>query len=139
MRTAKDRIRHSLGFEIIGLMIFVPLASLFFGYELHDMGVIGIGASITATLWNYLYNLLFDHGLLRLRGRVHKTLFIRVLHALLFEGGLLVLFLPFIAWYLGISLWQAFVMDIAMTTFYVVYGFFYNLAYDHIYPIADSR
>ncbi|MBH0095488.1 hypothetical protein I6E61_03710 [Psychrobacter sp. NZS113] len=35
-----------------------------------------------------------------------------MLHAFLFEGGLLLLFLPIIVWYLGISLWQAFMMDI---------------------------
>ena len=139
MRSTKDRIRHALGFEIIGLLIFTPLATLVFGYELHSMGVIAIGASITATLWNYLYNILFDRALLKVRGSVQKTLPIRVLHALLFEGGLLILFMPFIAWYLGITLWQAFLMDIAMTVFYVVYGFFYNLAYDKIYPVATSR
>lgn len=139
MRSPKDRIRHALGFEIIGLLIFAPLATLVFGYELHSMGVIAIGGSITATLWNYLYNILFDHALLKLRGSVQKTLPIRVLHALLFEGGLLILFMPFIAWYLGITLWQAFMMDIAMATFYVVYGFFYNLAYDKVYPVAISR
>lgn len=139
MRSTKDRIRHALGFEIIGLLIFAPLASLVFGYELHSMGVIAIGGSITATLWNYLYNILFDHALLKLRGSVQKTLPIRVLHALLFEGGLLILFMPFIAWYLGITLWQAFMMDIAMATFYVVYGFFYNLAYDKVYPVAASH
>ena len=139
MRSTKDRIRHALGFEIIGLLIFTPLATLVFGYELHSMGVIAIGASITATLWNYLYNILFDRALLKVRGSVQKTLPIRVLHALLFEGGLLILFMPFIAWYLGITLWQAFLMDIAMTVFYVVYGFFYNLAYDKVYPVATSR
>ena len=139
MRSTKDRIRHALGFEIIGLLIFTPLATLVFGYELHSMGVIAIGASITATLWNYLYNILFDRALLKVRGSVQKTLPIRVLHALLFEGGLHILFMPFIAWYLGITLWQAFLMDIAMTVFYVVYGFFYNLAYDKVYPVATSR
>lgn len=135
MRTTKDRIRHTLGFEIIGLIIFAPLASWVFGYDLHLMGVIAVVASIIATVWNYFYNLLFDHGMLKLRGDVHKTMLIRVLHALLFEGGLLLLFMPMIAWYLSISLWEAFMMDIAMATFYVVYAFIYNLAYDKVYPI----
>ena len=138
MRSTKDRIRHALGFEVFGLLIFAPLATFVFGYQLHSMGVIALAGSITATLWNYLYNILFDHALLKLRGSVHKTLFIRVLHALLFEGGLLILFMPFIAWYLGINLWQAFMMDIAMATFYLVYGFFYNLAYDKVYPVPQA-
>ena len=135
MRTTKDRIRHTLGFEIIGLIIFAPLASLVFGYELHLMGVMAVVASIIATVWNYFYNLLFDHSLLKLRGDVRKTIPIRILHALLFEGGLLLLFLPMIALYLSISLWEALMLDITVAVFYLVYAFIYNWAYDRIYPI----
>lgn len=135
MRTTKDRIRHALGFEVIGLIIFAPLASLVFGFELHLMSVLAVAGSIIATLWNYVYNLLFDHAMLKLRGDVRKTIAIRVFHALLFEGGLLLLFMPMIAWYLGVTLWEAFIMDIAMAAFYLVYAFIYNIAYDRVFPI----
>lgn len=138
MRTTKDRIRHTLGFETIGLLIFAPLASWVFDYELHLMGVIAIVGSIIATIWNFIYNLGFDHAMLKWHGSVHKTLLIRVFHAFLFEGGLLLLFMPMIAWYLGISLWEAFIMDIAMASFYVVYAFIYNWLYDQIFPIPNS-
>ena len=60
MRTVKDRIRHTLGFEIIGLIIFVPFASWLFGFDIQSIGLIAVAASIIATLWNYFYNLLFD-------------------------------------------------------------------------------
>ncbi|WP_417605429.1 PACE efflux transporter [Oceanimonas baumannii] len=135
MRTTKDRIRHTIGFELLGLVIFAPLASLVFGFELQLMGVLALVGSVIATVWNYIYNLLFDHALLRWQGSVRKSTLMRVFHALLFEGGLLLLFLPMIAWYLSISLWEAFKMDIAMAAFYLVYAFFYNLAYDRIFPV----
>lgn len=135
MRTTKDRIRHTIGFELLGLVIFAPLASLVFGFELQLMGVLALVGSVIATVWNYIYNLLFDHALLRWQGSVRKSTLMRVFHALLFEGGLLLLFLPMIAWYLNISLWEAFKMDIAMAAFYLVYAFFYNLAYDRIFPV----
>lgn len=138
MRTRKDRIRHALGFEVIGLLIFAPLASLVFGFELQLMGVMALIGSIVATVWNYFYNVLFDRAMLRLRGTVQKTVSIRVLHAVLFEGGLLLLFLPAIAWYLNISLWDAFKMDIAMATFYLIYAFIYNWIYDKVFPIPKS-
>ena len=139
MRTVKDRIRHTLGFEIIGLIIFVPLASWLFGFDIQSIGLIAVAASIIATLWNYFYNLLFDHSMLKLRGNVHKTVPLRMLHAFLFEGGLLLLFLPIIAWYLGISLWQAFLMDITMATFYLVHAFVYNWIYDNVFPIPANH
>ena len=138
MRTRKDRIRHALGFEVIGLLIFAPLASLVFGFELQLMGVMALIGSIVATVWNYFYNVLFDRAMLKLRGTVQKTVSIRVLHAVLFEGGLLLLFLPAIAWYLNISLWDAFKMDIAMATFYLIYAFIYNWIYDKVFPIPKD-
>lgn len=139
MRTTKDRIRHALGFEIIGLLIFAPLASLVFGFELHTMGLMAVVGSIIATVWNYFYNILFDNALLKIRGQVQKTVPIRVLHAVLFEGGLLLLFLPMIAWYLDISLWQAFMMDITMATFYLIYAFVYNWIYDKVFPVPSRQ
>ncbi|WP_299330376.1 PACE efflux transporter [uncultured Psychrobacter sp.] len=138
MRTKKDRIRHTLSFEIIGLLIFAPLASLVFGFELHTMGAIALVGSLVATVWNYFYNILCDKAMLKLRGRVQKTVPIRVLHAILFEGGLLLLFLPFIAIYLNISLWEAFKMDIAMATFYLIYAFVFNWVYDKVFPIPNT-
>ena len=139
MRTTKDRIRHALGFEIIGLLIFAPLASLVFGFELHTMGLMAVVGSISATIWNYFYNVLFDNAMLKIRGQVQKTVPIRVLHAVLFEGGLLLLFLPMIAWYLDISLWQAFMMDITMATFYLIYAFVYNWIYDKVFPVPSRQ
>ena len=139
MRTTKDRIRHALGFEIIGLLIFAPLASLVFGFELHTMGLMAVVGSIIATIWNYFYNILFDNALLKIRGQVQKTVPIRVLHAVLFEGGLLLLFLPMIAWYLDITLWQAFMMDITMATFYLIYAFVYNWIYDKVFPVPSRQ
>jgi len=139
MRTTRDRIRHAVGFEVVGLLIFAPLASWAFGYELHEMGVIGAVASLIATGWNYLYNLLFDKAMLRLTGQVRKSVMVRVLHAILFELGLLVVFLPALAWYLNISLIDALIMDIAVAVFYMAYALVYNWLYDIVFPVPSLK
>ena len=138
MRTTKDRIRHTLGFELIGLAVLVTLISWLFDFNMHAIGPIAVFGSIIATIWNYFYNLLYDHFMLKRYGDVHKTLPMRVLHAFMFEGGLLILFLPMIAWYLSISLWQAFIMDITMAIFYLVHAFIYNWGYDKIFAIQKT-
>lgn len=138
MRTIKDRIHHALGFEVIGLFIFIPIAMWLFDFDITSIGIAAVVGSIIATVWNYFYNLLFDHSMLKLRGSVYKSIPIRILHALLFEGGLLVILLPMLAWYFNISLWQAFLMDIAMVTFYLVHAFVYNWGYDKVFPIPDK-
>lgn len=135
MRSTLDRIRHALAFEIIGLAIITPLGALAFGLALADMGVIGVAAATLATVWTYIYNLGFDHAMMALRGDTAKSLRLRIVHALLFELGLLVILVPPIAWYLDIGLIEALVMDAALALFYVVYAFVFNLAYDTVFPV----
>ena len=139
MRGTWDRVRHTVGFELIGLLIFAPLGSWVFGYALHQMGLIAAVASLIAAIWNYIYNLMFDKTMVRLTGSVRKSTAVRVLHAILFEFGLLLVFLPSVAWYLQISLWEALLMDIAVAAFYIVYAFIYNWIYDAVFPIPEAR
>lgn len=137
MRTPLDRLRHALAFEIIALLLIIPLGTLAFHFPMHDIGVVGLVGATLATLWNLLYNLLFDLGLKRWTGTTLKTAAMRVVHAILFETGLVIVLMPFIAWYLGVSLWQAFVMDVSFALFYVLYAFGFNWAYDRLFPLPD--
>ncbi|WP_417434136.1 PACE efflux transporter [Hoeflea sp.] len=135
MRTTKDRIRHALSFEIIALFLVIPLGAWIFGRPLDDIGIVAVVSATIATGWNYLYNLMFDHALLRIIGRVQKSIVVRIFHAVLFEAGLLLVLLPFIAWYLSMSLLEAFLMDISFAVFYLLYAFAFNWAYDLIFPV----
>lgn len=137
MRSISDRIRHAVSFEIVGLLIVTPLGALAFRMPMHDIGVVSLASATIATAWNFVYNLLFDVALQRLSGTTMKSGRARVCHAILFEIGLLAVLMPFIAWYLGVSLWQAFVMDLSFAAFYVVYAFVFNWAYDRIFPLAE--
>ena len=92
-----------------------------------------------ATGWNYLYNLIFDHALLRIAGHVKKSITLRVFHAVLFEVGLLLVLLPFIAWYLQVSVLEAFLMDISFAVFYLVYAFIFNWLYDVVFPVPSTQ
>jgi uncharacterized membrane protein len=135
MRTTGDRIRHALLFEIVGLFVVTPLAAWAFEKPLYDIGAVAVVSATLATLWNYLYNLGFDRMMLRLRGDVRKTPAIRVVHAVAFEAGLLVVLMPFIAWYLGIGLIEAFLIDLSFAGFYLVYAFAFNWGYDVVFPV----
>ncbi|MCZ4345905.1 PACE efflux transporter [Devosia neptuniae] len=138
MRTPRDRIRHAISFEIIGLTLITPLGAFAFAMPIHDIGVIGVGSATLAMVWNYIYNYGFDRLLLRLRGDTQKSMPMRVLHAVLFELGLLIALMPLIAWYLGVSLWQALVMDVSFALFYMGYAFVFNLAYDRVFPLQSK-
>lgn len=139
MRTTTDRLRHALSFEIIALVVITPLGAWIFELPLDQIGVVALVSATIATGWNYLYNLLFDHALMRFAGHLGKTIPMRIFHALLFEGGLLLILLPFIAWYLGISLLTAILMDVSFAAFYLVYAFAFNWLYDLVFPLPPEN
>lgn len=137
MRTTADRIRHAISFEIIGILLATPLGAFVFHLPAGDSAVIVIGSATVAMAWNYIYNLGFDRLMQRFAGTTLKTPPLRVLHAVLFELGLLAMLMPLIALYLGISLWEAFVMDLAFALFYMGYAFVFNWAYDRLFPLPE--
>ncbi|PVA09175.1 hypothetical protein DC366_14790 [Pelagivirga sediminicola] len=137
MRSTADRIRHALLFEGLGLAIVVPVGGWVFSLAAQDMGVVAVVSATLATLWTYVYNLIFDKVMQARVGHTRKDLGLRVIHSILFEFGLLLFLMPFIAWYLGISLIAAFWMDIAFALFYLVYAFVYNWIYDIVFPVPQ--
>ena len=139
MRSAWDRLRHAISFELGGLALVSPLGAWAFDLPVADITVVRIGCAIIATVWTYAYNLAFDTVLQRLRGGHEKSIPMRILQAVLFEAGLLAMLTPLLAWYLGISLVHAFVMDVVFALFYVVYAFVFNWAYDRMCCVSARQ
>lgn len=134
MRSTQERIKHAITFEIIGLFLLIVGMGQF-GYNMAHIGLLGFFFSLLATFWNYFFNIGFDHFMIKTYKTLQKTFWLRITHSLLFEAGLLVISLPVIAWSFNISLWEAFIMDISLVVFYVIYAYLFNLAYDKIYPV----
>lgn len=138
MRTTTDRIRQAVSFEAFGILLSVPLAIFVFGFNPDKTGVLGIAGATMATVWNYAFNLMFDHGLKKTTGSTRKSLKIRLLHAISFEMGLLMFFLPFTVWWMDIGLIEALVVDVAFIAFYLAYAFVFTWCYDSIFPDNDA-
>ncbi|MCR8828204.1 PACE efflux transporter [Pseudosulfitobacter koreensis] len=138
MRSTADRIRQALSFELIGLLIVTPLFAWLFDHTMSEMGMLVLLGATAATAWNYIFNLTFDHVLNWRRGATHKTMLLRIAHAVLFEATLLVLLLPLFAWWLGTSLQAALVMEVTFAGFYLVYAFVFTWGYDTLFPPQRS-
>ncbi|WP_138471940.1 PACE efflux transporter [Poseidonocella sp. HB161398] len=136
MRTIWDRVRHAVTFELVALAIFTPGAALLLERPVTDTGLVGAVSATVATVWTFVFNLVFDRTLLRLRGSADKTMAIRAGHAMIFEAGLAVLLVPVIAAILDIGLMEALAMDLGVVAFYLAYAFIFNLAYDWLFPAA---
>lgn len=126
--STKERIFHSLFFEIIALSLLLPLGSLFSNMDMGNMTGLAIGLSLTAMCWNYVYNLLFDKKFGT--DRIDRSLALRIGHSFFFELGLLVTTLPAIMWILNIDLITALILDLGIIIFFMVFAIIYNWCYD---------
>lgn len=56
----------------------------------------------------------------------------RILHAIGFEGGLMLATIPMVAYALEMSIWQAILTDFSMTLCILIYTFIFQWCYDAI-------
>lgn len=136
-KSIKERFFHALGFEVLALAICAPLGAWLLGYSLAKIGLLTLVISLMAMLWNMVFNTLFDRAQRRMGFK--RTVTARVVHALLFEVGLILAVVPLAAWWLDIGLWEAFVLDIAIVLFFLPYTFVFNWVYDHVRARVVAR
>lgn len=129
-KSIKERALHALLFEIIGVVLFAPALAWVLGQSLAKMGAMTVMISTVAMLWNMVFNAGFDR--LRRRLGLAMTLKVRALHAMSFEAGLVIAVVPLAAWWLSISLWEAFLLDIGLLLLFLPYTLLFNLAYDNL-------
>ncbi|MBK3443338.1 MULTISPECIES: multidrug/biocide efflux PACE transporter [Pseudomonas] len=127
-KSLTERVFQALGFEGLALLICTPLLVWITGRPALEMGAVTLGISLLALSWNVVFNSLFDR--LKTRLQLANGGWTRVLHALLFEGGLIVLAVPLIAALMKISLLEAFILDIGVLLFFLPYTYVYHWGYD---------
>jgi len=123
-----ERVLHAAAFEMLATLICAPVLGWVMGMSFMRMGALTIAISLIAMTWNMAFNALFDHAQHRIG--FARTPRVRVLHALLFEVGLAAVTVPLTAWWLGIGLWPAFLLDASLLLFFLPYSVAFNWAYD---------
>ncbi|WP_044870210.1 multidrug/biocide efflux PACE transporter [Pseudomonas sp. LFM046] len=127
-KSLKERAFHALAFEGLAVLLTAPVLALVMGKSLAHMGALTLMFSTVAMVWNMIFNGLFDRAQRRLG--FQRTLWVRCLHAVLFELGLVIALVPVAAWWLSIGLVEAFLLDIGLLLFFLPYTLAFNWSYD---------
>lgn len=128
----KERIFHAVCFEAIALMLVIPGAALFSGKGVSDLAIVGVGLSLFTVVWNYFYNIGFDR--LCATPREQRSLTTRIIHTFGFEGGLIFVTVPTVAWFLNMSYMQALMLEAGFLVFFFFYATGFNWLYDRFQP-----
>jgi uncharacterized membrane protein len=141
LRSFRDRLRQIALFEIGGLLLITPPFAWASGVPIREsIGLLALLA-LVAAIWNGTYNTFFDWFEGRLTGRTadRRPFRLRCIHAVGFEGGLLLMTLPVIVWWTHLGWVEALIADIALAIAYTTYALLFNMGYDRVFPIEQPE
>jgi uncharacterized membrane protein len=124
-------------YELTTIIIETILFSTVFHQPVPSSGLLSIVISILGMGWNITFNTLFERWEAKQTDN-RRTLKRRILHTLGFEGGLTALLVPTLAIWLKISLWEAFITDIALLTFFLFYSFIFQWLFERVFDTPNS-
>ncbi len=137
LQGVRRRVLYVTLYELIAIVVATFGLAVLTGQSAAHSGVASVAASVIAVAWNLLFNWVFERWEARqaVRGR---TVWRRMAHAVGFEGGLVFTLVPLFAWWFDVTLWQAFVMDLALIVFFLVYTFVFNWGFDRVFGLPAS-
>lgn len=137
MQGLKRRVIYLSLYEAIAILLSSMGLAALSGFGMALAGALAIAASAIAIAWNFVFNVLFEAWEARqeVKGRSVRR---RIAHAIGFEIGLLVFLVPLIAWWFGIGLIEAVVMNAALMMFFLVYTYVFNWAFDKVFGLPAS-
>ena len=130
MLISKRRIIHALSYEVILLVIIAIALSFIFDVPMEVTGSLGIAMAVTSVVWNMIFNHFFEK--FEHMHQLKRTIKVRILHAIGFEGGLMLATIPMVAYAMNMIIWQAIVLDFGLTMCILIYTFIFQWCYDHL-------
>lgn len=138
--TAVRRTLYAVLFEGIGVLLSTIGLLIFSHDDGMTTGLAVLGSVIMMTvalLYNFAFNALFEAWESRQATR-GRSLLRRITHACLFEAGLMVILVPFLAWWMSLGLIEALVYDIGMTTLFALYALVFTWVFDGLFGLPAS-
>ncbi len=137
MQGKARKIVQAILYEAIAVACVAPALELAFAAGMAQSAVLSVLMSGIAMSWNMAYNWAFERWEARQQRR-ERTFLRRLLHALGFEGGLVLILLPLVAYWLDVSLWAALLTNLALFVFFFVYAFAFQWGFDKVFDVPLS-
>lgn len=137
MQGPTRKIVQAILYESIAVMVLSPGISLIYDQDLAHAGALSMMLSASALAWNVIYNYIFEWWEAHQPERA-RTFGRRLLHSLGFEGGLVLMLVPLVAWWLNISWWTALLTDLGLFVFFFFYALAFQWIFDKWFDVPTS-
>ena len=131
------RVLQAVLYEVFAIAFVGPVLGLLFDKPQASTLALAVVMSTIALCWNYVFNAGFEWWESRqaVKGR---SLVRRVVHGAGFEGGLTVLLVPVMGYWLDISYLGAFMANLGLLAFFFVYAIGFTWAFDKVFGLPQS-
>lgn len=137
MKPLTRRVLQAVFYEIGAIVITTPIIKFAFDASASSSVGLAVVMSTIALIWNYIFNAIFERWESRqvIKGR---SIWRRLAHGIGFEGGLVTMLVPLMAYWLNISFLNAFYAEIGILLVFFVYAVTFTWAFDKIVGLPES-
>ncbi|WP_137112740.1 PACE efflux transporter [Rhodobacter sp. SY28-1] len=137
MTPTRRKIVYAVSFEALGTLVVSTYLWLLSEASPASSFALSVVTATIALCWSFVFNTGFEAWEARqpVKGR---SLARRTTHAILFEGGLVLLLLPVMAWWLGVTLWQALVYEAGLIALFILYTYLFTWGFDRVFGLPAS-
>ncbi|KDL89529.1 hypothetical protein AE02_05265 [Klebsiella variicola] len=129
-KSFRERFFHAVLFEVLANVLITFSVAHFLRVTLTQSAALSVTSAVTATVWNYLFNYVFDR--VQKKYQFQRTLWVRALHAVIFEAGLIIILIPVCMYFLYLPFQQAIYVETGLVLFFLPYTLLFNLIYDYL-------
>ena len=131
------RVVQAVLYEAFAIAFVGPAMALMFEQPVASSLALAVLMSTIALAWNYVFNGIFEAWEAKqvVKGRSFKR---RLAHGIGFEGGLVVILVPVMAYWLETTLLKAFLADLGILAFFFVYAIVFTWAFDKVFGLPQS-
>ena len=137
MTPARRKIVYAVSFEALGTLLASVALMLMSEASASSSLVLSLLTATIALSWSFVFNTGFEAWEARqpVRGRSLRR---RTVHALMFEGGLVLICIPVMAWWLQGGYLEALVYEAGLSALFIVYTYAFTWGFDRIFGLPAS-
>jgi uncharacterized membrane protein len=131
------RVLQAILYEVGAVAFVGPVLGFAFGKPVSSTLLLAVVLSTIALCWNYVFNALFERweSMQVVKGRSFQR---RLAHGAGFEGGLTLLLVPVMAYWLETTFLAAFLANLGLLAFFFIYAIGYTWAFDKVFGLPQS-
>lgn len=137
MSPTRRKIVYAVSFEVLGTLLASVALILMSEASAGSSLVLSILTATIALCWSYVFNTIFETWEARqpVKGRSLRR---RTLHALFFEGGLVLISIPVMAWWLQVGYLEALIYEAGLIALFIGYTYAFTWGFDRIFGLPSS-